>query len=239
MCTRTKTSYGCGHSHRSTEECRSPSSHCIQRFHFMKEGDCRDCKRGGNFVTRGRDGMGRYAQELKTRDVPPFAPHTPLAPISHNIQISPWARPNKKEREFHGSLRSEADDAWEREHVKREHDLQARSQAHSARSSPSISEAESARQRRQRDEDAARLQHEIKKIEDAERIRVRRRADRQGSYDSFQSLGSSRSGSGGHSYDSGFVTKTDPYAYQVPGYQGLGHGLVNVVRDSGRRWARW
>ena len=75
MCTRTKTSYGCGHSHKTDLRCKSPSR-CggLERFHFQREGDCSSCreqvksikKQGKTAVLdRGRLGLGRYGKMMR------------------------------------------------------------------------------------------------------------------------------------------------------------------------------
>ena len=79
MCTRTKTTYGCGHSHKVNASCREPHCPGLDRFHFEHAGDCVECKnltqayvasRGdkASMFDRGKMGLGRYGQELRRRE---------------------------------------------------------------------------------------------------------------------------------------------------------------------------
>lgn len=113
-----------------------------------------------------------------------------------------------------------------------------------------------------REDRKAAIREELRKIDDKERVRVRRRRDRQASFDSFDSFGESyRShGSGRHSdahyssdhrshgsnrgrmFDTGFASsRHNPYnVYNTESYfSGLGQGFGELVRGSGRRWATW
>jgi hypothetical protein len=239
MCTRTKTSFGCGCAHKSTEECYSRSCTGIARYHFLKEGDCAECKRGGNRVTRGREGKGRYAQELKLRDGAPPVTRPPLSPISTNVNANPWAPPRSREKEWRSPVRRKADDAWLDEHERRQRDLEAKSQQNSPRGSPSSPLKDHARDQRHRDETPAKLRDEMRRIEDAERARLRRRAERSNSYDSFDTMDSSHTPTRGRTFDSGFHHSSSPYIPTIPSQHGLGRGLGDVVRDSARQRSRW
>lgn len=147
MCVRTKTSYGCGHEFKSTEECYSSRCHGMQRFHYIKDGDCRSCKYGGGAVTRGRDGKGRYAREMQRRGDSRSNSRegSPETAQHHAVEIdgsaSPWAAPNpssRREKEWHSPSRRRADDAWLKEHDQRMSDLESRLRKLPIRS-PSIS----------------------------------------------------------------------------------------------------
>ena len=90
----------------------------MEKFHYMREGDCRTCRTGGGEVTRGREGKGRYAKEMNKR-------HSP--DVSGGA--SPWAQSptsSRREKEWHSPTRREADSAWEDEHSSRIEDLQTR-----------------------------------------------------------------------------------------------------------------
>lgn len=243
MCARTKTSYGCGCYHKSTQPCHSRLCNDIARYHFLKEGDCPDCKRGGDRVTRGREGKGRYAQEIKLRNAAPPVTRPPLSPISANFKAGPWAPapPRPREKEWHSPVRRKADDAWLEEHERRQQDLDAKSQKCSSRgsqSSPSSPTRDYARESRRQDENADKLLDEMIRIE-AECTRLRRRAERSNSYDSFQTMDSSRTPPRGRTFDSGFHCSSSPYGAKVSSHHGLGRGLGDVVRDSARPRRRW
>jgi hypothetical protein len=118
MCVRTKTSYGCGCQFKDTDECCSSRCSGMERYHYLKEGDCRSCRTGGNAVTRGREGKGRYAQEMSRR-----------SPVDVSGGASPWApspNPSRREKEWQSPTRQRADSAWEEEHSSRIDDLQSR-----------------------------------------------------------------------------------------------------------------
>ena len=235
MCARTKTSYGCGCAHKTTEECDPRSCTGLARYHFLKEGDCPECKRGGDRVTRGREGKGRYAQELKARNPAPPVTRPPLSPISTNVKTSPWAPPRPREREWRSPVRQKADDAWLEEHERRECDLEAKSKKTSARDSHSSLAKDSARDQRRGMENMAKLRDEIRRIGDTERGRARRLAERSNSYDSFNSMGSPPRG---RTFNSGFHHSYSPYNAILSSHHGLGRGLGDVVKDSTRQWSR-
>lgn len=256
MCVRTKTSYDCGHTHKQDESCHRQHCKGLERYHFENEGDCRQCKKGGETVSRGREGQGRYARALYKKELKSSVTRAPLSVITSNSQTSPWAPSSQQEKDWRSPIRRQADKAWEEEHARREEDLHSRSRNGSVRSDEQHFEDE---QRRRDDREAA-IREELRKLEDAERIRVRRRRERQASYDSFDSFGESygshshahyshgsgfRSHESGKSrtYDSGFALSkpTAPYnVYNTGSYfRGLGQGFGDLVRDSGRRLARW
>jgi hypothetical protein len=238
MCTRTKTSYGCGCRYKSTQECHSQACTGITRYHFMKEGDCDECKRGGDRVTRGREGKGRYARELKLSNAPVTRP--PLSPISTNIKPSPWAPERPREKEWRSPVRRKADDAWLVEHERRERDLEAKSKHSSSRGSVSSPTTDHARDHKRRDENPAKLLDEVRRLkEELERLQARRWAERSNSYESFDTMDSSCSAPRIRSIDSGFHVLPSPYIPKVSSHHGLGRGLGNIVRDSTRSRSKW
>ncbi|KAF7507489.1 hypothetical protein GJ744_010420 [Endocarpon pusillum] len=263
MCVRTKTSYDCGHTHKQDQSCHRHSCTELERYHFKNEGDCRQCRKAGEAVSRGREGQGRYARELYKKEHKSSSNPVPLSTTSQNSQSSPWAPPDSKERAWSSRIRRRADEAWEEEHARREQDLQSRSASSRGGSVRSV-EPDHAHDQHERDDYGASIREELRRVEDAERIRVRRQRDRQASYDSFDSYGESHrsngsglyshghysSGSGRRSHESGrsrmydsrfSSSKHNPYnLYNTESYfSGLGHGLGEMVRDSGRKWARW
>jgi hypothetical protein len=128
MCVRTKTSYGCGCAYKSTNECGSSRCSGLERYHYMHEGDCRACKSGGDAVTRGREGMGRYAQEINRRSPPIDIPYSTGPRMDEVGSVSPWSSSARRGDEWHSPTRMQADDAWEREHETRMSDLQSRTE---------------------------------------------------------------------------------------------------------------
>lgn len=130
MCVRTKTSYGCGHVYKSTNDCYSSACDGIDRFHYMKEGDCRECRKEGVNVSRGKDGKGRYAQKLKSskpRDKSYSSSAEVLSSEREKGSVtSPWAPQDKPEKTWESPHRRQADEAWLSEHDDRISDLQDR-----------------------------------------------------------------------------------------------------------------
>ena len=139
MCIRTKTSYGCGHTFKSTEDCSSSRCKGLDRFHIEKPGDCRSCKAGGDSIRRGQDGLGRYATEHRLRDPQQYERRQPLTVVSNDSEprgrrrartpspsplgASPWAASEHTEYEeklWSTSIRQEADSGWLREHADRQ-----------------------------------------------------------------------------------------------------------------------
>jgi hypothetical protein len=118
MCIRTKTSWGCGCQVKDTEECNSSRCTGLERYHYEREGDCRRCKYGGGSITRGREGKGRYAQQMNRR-----------SPVDVSGGASPWMpaeKASRREKEWQSPTRKKADFAWEEEHSSRIDDLQSR-----------------------------------------------------------------------------------------------------------------
>lgn len=138
MCEKTKTVFGCGHAAKALTDC---GLHCSKphRWCFEKPTDCSACKAGGNSVSRGADGRGRYGRQLSqtppkqssrlVKSEPPLSIYArdrvrerSLSPV-----ISPWAdvdRPGDKSWET--STRKQADVAWLVEHSDRQSDWKAR-----------------------------------------------------------------------------------------------------------------
>lgn len=72
MCTKSKTTWGCGCSTKDRkpipcDTAKDLRSYCpdVERFLFEREGDCRECRAGGDPFGRGMRGEGRYAQEMR------------------------------------------------------------------------------------------------------------------------------------------------------------------------------
>ena len=127
MCVRTKSSYGCGCTSKSTNECNSSRCDGLERYHYMYDGDCKSCKTGGENITRGREGKGRYAQEINRRS-PPLDISSTGPRIDVSGGASAWATSARRGDEWHSPTRMKADDAWEEEHETRMSDLQSRAE---------------------------------------------------------------------------------------------------------------
>lgn len=128
MCVRTKNSYGCGCSYKDKNDCYSTRCPGPERYEYIRQGDCPRCKKAGQAITRGRDGKGRYAQEITRRSPPVDIPlrNTPCVDVSGGA--SPWAFSARGGDEWHSPTRVKADDAWEKEHKRRVEDLQSRAE---------------------------------------------------------------------------------------------------------------
>ena len=128
MCVRTKTSYGCGCLYKATNECESSRCTGLERYHYIHEGDCKSCKTGGETITRGREGKGRYAQEIRRQSPPVDIPSSTGPRIDVSGGASPWANSGRRGDAWHSPTRVKADDAWEYEHETRLSDLQSRAE---------------------------------------------------------------------------------------------------------------
>jgi hypothetical protein len=130
MCVRTKTSYGCGCEYKTDADCHSSQCLGLERYHYPRGGDCKACKEAGNGLTRGRDGKGRYGQELIRRtqsrqeDVESPVETLPEAADVGN-GVSPWAPPSTREKDWVSHSRQKADNSWLEEHAERNIDLQS------------------------------------------------------------------------------------------------------------------
>lgn len=263
MCIRTKTSYGCGHAPKTTVECNK-GRHCpdIERWHYQKDVDCRACKQGGSNISRGREGHGRYAQEIRRKESSSSKNRPPVSQISSNSTASsPWAPPSKEEKEWRSPIRQNADELWMQEHEMRQTDLESksRSQTSSRQHKPHHStprehyrEPSSTRAQRQRDETEARLQEEISRINELDRVRARRQVERSGSYSSFPDLdareSSSRSRTSSHVE---YIPRAPPPPPPAPHFypqaptppaSPYGHGGLradDIVRGSSQMRRRW
>ena len=136
MCIKTKTTYGCGCSIKQIDDCHSSRCEGVERYRIERQGDCRDCKSGGVVVTRGREGKGRYGQEITRRN---SNDNTTMSSSRGDLYggASAWApSPVTKRDEWHSPTRQKADSAWEREHEARIEDLSHRAEKLSVSSSP-------------------------------------------------------------------------------------------------------
>ncbi|KAJ9614279.1 hypothetical protein H2200_002415 [Cladophialophora chaetospira] len=130
MCVRTKTSYGCGCEYKTDVECHSSQCSGLERYHYPKSGDCKTCKGAGSALTRGRDGRGRYGQEINRRaqsQEDEIEPAVEAFPDTAEVGsgISPWHAPLPREKDWFSHSRRKADDAWLEEHSERNFDLQS------------------------------------------------------------------------------------------------------------------
>lgn len=224
MCVRTKTSYGCGHVYKQDQPCRQSSCVDLERYHLQSEGDCGRCKRDGDKAFRGREGYGRYAQELHKH-----RRHSPSRGcISHFNSAgkrSTWTPSVGNEAWTRSRIRKLADDAWEQEHAQREDYLQNHSRGSDSRHD--LAEEPYAKRPACHDRyyEEAVMQERPRKHRENERLRARRQHERQVSYGSFESLQDSccscKSPAGGQSYN----TSQSQGSYTPPGrsLDDLGH----------------
>ncbi|KAJ9660096.1 hypothetical protein H2198_002793 [Neophaeococcomyces mojaviensis] len=135
MCTKTKTTFGCGHCIKSFEDCGISACTTVDKWKLPKHADCPQCKAAGATLTRGKDGRGRHGRELvRTRDrwrSPSRSPSpdvtTPTSASSTHLSVSPWATTYQQcysEKEWDTPTRQKADDAWLAEHERRMSDLE-------------------------------------------------------------------------------------------------------------------
>lgn len=125
MCTKSKTSFGCGHCVKVIDRCGLQGCTEVVRYKMPdKDCDCSQCKTAGADVTRGREGRGRYAREIRTRGSRQSS-YDSLPPDSPHLTISPWHRAeiDCKEKKWDTPTRRQADDAWIIEHERRMSDL--------------------------------------------------------------------------------------------------------------------
>ena len=130
MCVRTKTSYGCGCEYKTDADCHLSQCLGLERYHYPRSGDCSTCKGAGSVLTRGRDGKGRYGQQLSRRPSSrqdevesPFEALPEAADVGNGI--SPWASPSVREKDWASHSRKKADSSWLEEHAERNIDLQS------------------------------------------------------------------------------------------------------------------
>ena len=90
-----------------------------------KDCDCTPCKAAGADATRGREGRGRHARQIRTRDSRQSS-YESLPHESVHFTISPWAASDpldSKEKKWDMPTRRLADDGWVIEHERRMSDL--------------------------------------------------------------------------------------------------------------------
>jgi len=150
MCVKTKTEWSCGCYKKALSPCddapdsRTPCSH-VDKYRYLDDGDCKDCKAGGANVTRGQDGQGRYAREIAAREKKSKrqSNRAILGEITGNrsqadsasgpiVTPDPWMKATRREKEWESPHRRHADEAWEREHARRKEDIESLAQSHSA-----------------------------------------------------------------------------------------------------------
>lgn len=236
MCIRDKHSYGCGCSFKEDQICGSSRCSGTQKFHYVHEGDCRNCRHGGDVVTRGREGQGRYAKEISRRD-----------PVDVSGGASPWAPDpaSRRQKEWGSPTRREADSAWEKEHEKRIDDLQTRADKLSLASHtpPRAASPEPLDERYDSHDSGSdrqsrhhkKLYAEVAYDDDRSSTRHRRdhrsRRDPTDSYESFESL-PPRHRSGPQKsysyrddpYDSGYGSHS---SYRAPAYNSRRPGMIH------------
>ena len=223
------------------DKCQERYCRGLDKFHVMKDGDCRDCKRAGNRVTRGREGKGRYAQEPKARFTAPAAKRTPLMPIHTNVKNGPWAKDydtrRDKRNERRSPIREKADEAWLEEHEKRMRDLKARSQPKVYKPVPShpVRPSSYYQQEARYQAEAAHFRDEMRKIQDVERARTKRKPEDTDGYDNYHSQ-KPRIPPRGRSFDSGFETRASSKGRHRPPPP---HRPVEGLRERNRRWQTW
>ena len=138
MCTKSKTTFGCGHYVKVTEPCEIPSCTTLDKWKFPAYKDCPQCKAAGTTINRGKEGKGRHGIEIKTREErrsSPWssAPSSPSAPA--HLSISPWAADRStREKKWDTPTRQKADAAWLVEHERRISDLEESTSKMSLRS---------------------------------------------------------------------------------------------------------
>ena len=154
MCVKTKTEWSCGCYKKALNPCedapnsRTPCSQ-IDKYRYLDEGDCKECKTGGANVTRGQDGLGRYGREIAAREKKSKRNSTRaiLSEITGNgsqagsannelatpiVTPDPWMKPTRREKEWESPHRRHADEEWEREHALRKEDIESLWESHSA-----------------------------------------------------------------------------------------------------------
>lgn len=129
MCTKTKNTYGCGHCAKIFEPCRIPGCNEVAKYKMPpRDADCAQCRSAGDTVTRGKDGKGRHAREIRSRrsSTDSFASSSPASAGIAHMAISPWAANEQSPinmKLWSKPTRRQADDAWVIEHERRMSDL--------------------------------------------------------------------------------------------------------------------
>lgn len=158
MCTKTKTSFGCGHCVKTIESCGIPNCQNLEKWKFPRATDCARCRAAGETSTRGKDGRGRHGMEQarhrESRQSSAEAPNPRTASSgTANLAISPWARKNPEvpqEKLWNTPTRQRADEAWVVEHERRQSDIEETMSKLSLRSTPRGSKKSTPRASRER-----------------------------------------------------------------------------------------
>lgn len=130
MCTKTKTSFGCGHCIKVTEACDSANCTNIDKWKFPANKDCPKCRAAGEAITRGKEGHGRHGREIRIRRSRQSSSESLPTPNSlsgsPNLSISPWALNDRsrEEKKWDTPTRRKADDAWLVEHERRQSEFE-------------------------------------------------------------------------------------------------------------------
>lgn len=174
MCTKSKTSFGCGHCVKAIQSCGTPQCQTLDKWKFPRNEDCGKCRAAGEVLTRGKDGRGRHGQQQarqkesrwSSADVP-----VPLieSPGAANLAISPWAQKGYQGQQvkiWDTPTRQKADDAWVVEHERRMSDLEETTSILSLKSKSKSSRRATPRQSYERDIEVTEL------FEEPEDIRV-------------------------------------------------------------------
>jgi len=159
MCVKTKTEWSCGCYKKALstcEEARDSRTPCfeVDKYRYLDDGDCNDCRAGGANVTRGQDRLGRYALEIASREkkAKKHSRRAILGEITGNgshasqanhekapapiVTPDPWMKATRREKEWESPHRRHADEEWEREHARRKEDIESLAQSHSASPKP-------------------------------------------------------------------------------------------------------
>jgi hypothetical protein len=157
MCVKTKTDFGCGCYKKALSICdNAPDSYTpcssVDKYRYLVDGDCKDCRAAGDKVTRGVDGQGRYAKEIAAREKKSkrhSMPRAVLGEITGNgsqadsdnhggyssnrplVTSDPWMKAKHREKEWESPHRQHADEGWVREHADRKVDIESLAQSHS------------------------------------------------------------------------------------------------------------
>ena len=156
MCVKTKTEWSCGCYKKALSTCDDApnySTPCseIDKYRYLNDGDCKDCKAGGAKVTRGQDGLGRYGREIASREkkTKRHSARAVLGEITGNrsqagsannelsasvpiVTPDPWLQPTRREKKWESPHRRHADEEWEREHARRKEDIESLWESHSS-----------------------------------------------------------------------------------------------------------
>lgn len=129
MCTKTKTSYGCGHALKALDSCGDSTCTSVEKYHFKKDVDCPTCRSGGTSVTRGKDGRGYYGKLHRSEETSAGSPPSPSRQhrpnkIDLDGRSGPWSPEEARTKPWDSPIRRSADDAWLNEHDARMAGLQ-------------------------------------------------------------------------------------------------------------------